>query len=89
LPCTNKQNKKNGCGQGWRHVVSGFGGRHFACRHPGGVRGRRSGDPRYDTVNRSLAKARNESILLNIIRSSHDWPMSFRLFLKSIPACRT
>src|SRR3982074_3607872 len=34
-------------------------------------------DPRFDTVNRSLAKARNESILLNIIRSSHDWPMSF------------
>ncbi len=34
-------------------------------------------DPRYDTVNRSLAKARNELILLNIIRSSHDWPMSF------------
>jgi len=34
-------------------------------------------DPRYDTVNRSLAKARNESMLLNIIRSSHDWPMSF------------
>jgi hypothetical protein len=34
-------------------------------------------EPRYDTVNRSLAKARNESILLNIIRSSHDWPMSF------------
>src|ERR1700676_3085446 len=34
-------------------------------------------DPRYDTVNRSLAKARNESILLNIIRASHDWPMSF------------
>jgi len=34
-------------------------------------------DPRFDTVNRSLAKARNESILLNIIRASHDWPMSF------------
>jgi hypothetical protein len=34
-------------------------------------------DSRYDTVNRTLAKARNESILLNIIRSSHDWPMSF------------
>jgi hypothetical protein len=34
-------------------------------------------DPRFDTVNRSLAKARNESILLNIVRSSHDWPMSF------------
>src|SRR5262245_49806030 len=34
-------------------------------------------DPRYDTVNRSLSKARNESILLNIIRAGHDWPLSF------------
>jgi len=34
-------------------------------------------DPRYDTVNRSLSKARNESILLNIIRASHEWPLSF------------
>jgi hypothetical protein len=34
-------------------------------------------DPRYDTVNRSLSKARNESILLNILRASHDWPLSF------------
>lgn len=34
-------------------------------------------DPRYDTVNRSLSKARNESILLNILRASHEWPLSF------------
>src|SRR5215471_10332767 len=34
-------------------------------------------DPRYDTVNRSLAKGRNESILLNILRASHEWPLSF------------
>jgi hypothetical protein len=34
-------------------------------------------DPRYDTVNRSLSKARNESILLNIVRAGHDWPLSF------------
>jgi hypothetical protein len=34
-------------------------------------------DPRYDTVNRSLSKARNESILLNIIRAGHEWPLSF------------
>jgi uncharacterized membrane protein YgcG len=34
-------------------------------------------DSRYDTVSRSLAKARNESILLNLIRASHDYPLSF------------
>jgi hypothetical protein len=34
-------------------------------------------DTRYDTVSRSLAKARNESILLNLIRASHDYPLSF------------
>jgi len=34
-------------------------------------------DPRFDTVNRSLSKARNESILLNILRASHEWPLSF------------
>src|SRR5215471_3263808 len=34
-------------------------------------------DPRYDTVNRSLSKGRNESILLNILRASHEWPLSF------------
>ncbi len=65
-------------GRGWRHVVSRrwspaclLAGTVGACAVVDPV------DPRYDTVNRSLAKARNESILLNIIRSSHDWPMSF------------
>jgi hypothetical protein len=33
--------------------------------------------PRYDTVSRSIAQARNESILLNIVRASHDYPLSF------------
>ena len=32
---------------------------------------------RYDTVARSLAKGRNESIFLNLIRASHDYPLSF------------
>jgi hypothetical protein len=34
-------------------------------------------DSRYDTVTRSLAKARNEAIFLNLIRASHDYPLSF------------
>ncbi len=34
-------------------------------------------DNRYDTVARSLAKARNESIFLNLVRASHDYPLSF------------
>jgi len=34
-------------------------------------------DSRYDTVSRSLAKARNESILVNLIRASQDYPLSF------------
>jgi len=34
-------------------------------------------DSRYDTVDRSLAKARNEAILLNLVRASHDYPLSF------------
>ena len=34
-------------------------------------------DNRYDTISRSLAKARNESIFLNIVRASHDYPLSF------------
>ena len=33
--------------------------------------------PRYDTISRSIAAARNESILLNIVRASHDYPLSF------------
>jgi hypothetical protein len=34
-------------------------------------------DSRYDTISRSLAKGRNESIFLNLIRASHDYPLSF------------
>jgi hypothetical protein len=34
-------------------------------------------DSRYDTISRSLAKARNESIFLNIVRASQDYPLSF------------
>ena len=34
-------------------------------------------DSRYDTISRSLAKARNESILLNLARASHDHPLNF------------
>ena len=34
-------------------------------------------DGRYDAIGRSLAKARNESIFLNIVRASHDYPLSF------------
>ncbi|HLH87624.1 MAG TPA: hypothetical protein VKX28_04125 [Xanthobacteraceae bacterium] len=34
-------------------------------------------DKRYDTINRSLATARNESILLNLARASRDYPLNF------------
>jgi hypothetical protein len=34
-------------------------------------------DSRYDTIGRSLAKARNEAIFLNLVRASHDYPLSF------------
>lgn len=39
-------------------------------------------DPRYDSINRSTAKARNESILLNIVRASHSAPLNFIAFSK-------
>jgi hypothetical protein len=34
-------------------------------------------EPRYDTFNRQLERARNEAILLNIVRAEHDWPLAF------------
>ena len=34
-------------------------------------------DLRYDTVGRSLARARDEAIFLNLVRASHDYPLSF------------
>lgn len=39
-------------------------------------------DPRYDTINRASAKARNESILLNIVRASKSVPLNFIAFSK-------
>jgi len=33
-------------------------------------------DPRHDTINRAAAKARNEAILLNIVRASHNIPLT-------------
>jgi hypothetical protein len=34
-------------------------------------------DSRYDTISRSLAKARNESIFLNLVRAGHNYPLDF------------
>ncbi len=34
-------------------------------------------DSRYDTISRSIAKARNEAIFLNLIRASHNYPLDF------------
>lgn len=39
-------------------------------------------EPRYDSVNRATAGARNDSILLNIVRASHDEPLNFIAFSK-------
>jgi len=43
-------------------------------------------DNRYDTVGRSLAKARNESIFLNLVRASHDYPLSFTVVANVTPS---
>jgi uncharacterized membrane protein YgcG len=42
-------------------------------------------DQRYDTVGRSLAKARNEAIFLNLVRASHDYPLSFTTIANVTP----
>lgn len=42
-------------------------------------------DSRYDTVTRSLAKARNEAIFLNLIRASYDSPLSFNTIANVTP----
>jgi hypothetical protein len=42
-------------------------------------------DSRYDTVSRSLAKARDEAIFLNIIRASHDYPLAFTTIANVTP----
>jgi hypothetical protein len=38
--------------------------------------------PRYDSVNRATEKARNDSILLNLIRAAHSAPLNFIVFSK-------
>src|ERR1700722_6042538 len=40
---------------------------------------------RYDTVGRSLAKSRNEAIFLNLVRASHDYPLSFTTIANVTP----
>ena len=42
-------------------------------------------DNRYDTVSRSLAKSRNEAIFLNLVRASHDYPLSFTTIANVTP----
>jgi hypothetical protein len=42
-------------------------------------------DSRYDTVSRSLSKARNESIFLNLVRASHDYPLAFTTIANVTP----
>ena len=39
-------------------------------------------DPRFDHLNRNTAKARNEAILLNIVRASKNIPLNFATFSK-------
>jgi hypothetical protein len=39
-------------------------------------------DPRFDQLNRNTAKARNEGILLNIVRASKNIPLNFATFSK-------
>jgi len=43
-------------------------------------------DNRYDTISRSLAKARNDSIFLNLVRASHDYPLSFTVVSNVTPS---
>jgi hypothetical protein len=42
--------------------------------------------PRSDTIDRSLERARNESILLNIVRASHQWPLNFTAIAQVSPS---
>jgi hypothetical protein len=42
-------------------------------------------DSRYDTVTRSLAKARDEAIFLNLVRASHNYPLAFTTIANVTP----
>jgi hypothetical protein len=65
----------------WRALLVGglFAGLLGACAVVDPV------DSRYDTVGRSLAKARDEAIFLNIIRASHDYPLAFTTIANVTP----
>jgi hypothetical protein len=43
-------------------------------------------DSRYDTIGRSLTKARDEAIFLNLVRASHDYPLSFTIISNVTPS---
>jgi hypothetical protein len=43
-------------------------------------------DSRYDTISRSLAKARNEAIFLNVVRASDDDPLNFTTIANVTPS---
>jgi len=43
-------------------------------------------DTRYDNIGRSLATARNEAIFLNLVRASHDYPLSFTTISQVTPS---
>ena len=43
-------------------------------------------DSRYDTVGRSLARARDDAIFLNIVRAGHDYPLSFTIVSNVTPS---
>jgi uncharacterized membrane protein YgcG len=65
----------------WRALLVGglFAGLLGACAVVDPV------DSRYDTVTRSLAKARDEAIFLNIIRASHNYPLAFTTIANVTP----
>lgn len=65
----------------WRVLVAGalLAGALSACAVVDPV------DNRYDTIGRSLARARNEALLLNLVRASHDYPLSFTTIANVTP----
>ena len=65
----------------WRALLVGglFAGLLGACAVVDPV------DSRYDTVTRSLARARDEAIFLNLIRASHSYPLAFTAIANVTP----